>query len=58
MGNGGLTDLNNLVPICARHHTQLHKDGWKCQLLPGRRVVFTLPDGTVLANAPPHTTAA
>jgi HNH endonuclease len=56
--NGGLTDLNNLVPLCARHHTQLHKDSWKCQLLPGRRVVFTLPDGTVLANAPPHPTAA
>jgi hypothetical protein len=56
--NGGLTDLENLVPICVRHHAQLHKDRWKCELLPGRRVIFTLPDGTVLANAPPTTTTA
>jgi hypothetical protein len=55
---GGLTDLINLVPICVRHHAQLHKDGWKCQLFPGRRVTFTLPDGTVLANAPPKTITA
>jgi hypothetical protein len=55
---GGLTDLENLIPICVRHHAQLHKDRWKCQLLPGRRVTFTLPDGTVLANAPPNTITA
>ena len=50
---GGLTDLANLIPLCVRHHARLHADHWKCELLPGRQVVFTLPDGTVLANAPP-----
>jgi hypothetical protein len=53
--HGGLTDLNNLIPLCARHHTRLHADNWKCELRAGRQVTFTLPDGTILANAPPHT---
>jgi Domain of unknown function (DUF222)/HNH endonuclease len=56
--HGGLTNLDNLIPLCSHHHARLHAEGWKCQLKPGRRVVFTLPDGTILANAPPGTRAA
>lgn len=56
--HGGLTNLNNLIPLCSHHHARLHADHWKCELKPGRQVVFTLPDGTILANAPPHTMAA
>jgi hypothetical protein len=56
--HGGLTDLQNLIPLCARHHAQLHKDDWKCELRPGRQVVFTLPDGSVLTNGPPLTQTA
>jgi hypothetical protein len=55
---GGLTDLNNLIPLCSRHHARLHTEKWGCQLQVGRRIVFTLPDGTVLANAPPLAAAA
>jgi hypothetical protein len=30
--NGGLTDLNNMVPLCSRHHHAAHEGGWKLQL--------------------------
>jgi hypothetical protein len=56
--HGGLTNLDNLIPLCSHHHARLHADHWKCELKPGRQVLFTLPDGTILANAPPHTMAA
>ena len=30
--NGGATDLNNLVPLCSRHHHAAHEGGWKLKL--------------------------
>jgi len=30
--NGGATDLNNLVPLCSRHHHAAHEGGWKLSL--------------------------
>ena len=30
--NGGATDLNNLVPLCSRHHHAAHEGGWKLRL--------------------------
>ena len=30
--NGGATDLNNMVPLCSRHHHAAHEGGWKLQL--------------------------
>ncbi len=30
--NGGSTDLNNMVPLCSRHHHAAHEGGWKLQL--------------------------
>ncbi len=56
--HGGLTNIDNLIPLCSHHHARLHAERWKCELKPGRQVVFTLPDGTILANAPPDTMAA
>ena len=35
--NGGSTDLNNLVPLCSRHHHAAHEGGWKLQLDPETR---------------------
>jgi hypothetical protein len=35
--NGGATDLNNLVPLCSRHHHAAHEGGWKLQLDPETR---------------------
>ena len=35
--NGGATDLNNLVPLCSRHHHAAHEGGWKLSLNPETR---------------------
>ena len=35
--NGGSTDLNNMVPLCSRHHHAAHEGGWKLQLDPDTR---------------------
>jgi hypothetical protein len=36
-GGGGSTDLNNMVPLCSRHHHAAHEGGWKLQLDPDTR---------------------
>jgi hypothetical protein len=35
--NGGFTDLNNMVPLCSRHHHATHEGGWKLTLNPVTR---------------------
>ena len=30
--NGGPTDLNNMIPLCSRHHHTAHEGGWKIEL--------------------------
>ena len=35
--NGGPTDLNNMVPLCSRHHHAAHEGGWKLKLDPETR---------------------
>ncbi len=44
---GGRTDLENLVPLCARHHHVVHELGWKLDLAPDRQLTIRQPDGTV-----------
>ncbi len=51
--HGGRTDLANLVPVCAVHHTRIHHDGWVIELGPHRQVTLHLPDGTTHTTAPP-----
>jgi hypothetical protein len=36
-GGGGATDLNNMVPLCSRHHHAAHEGGWKLKLNPETR---------------------
>ena len=36
-GGGGATDLNNMIPLCSRHHHAAHEGGWKLQLDPDTR---------------------
>jgi hypothetical protein len=36
-GGGGSTDLNNMVPLCSRHHHAAHEGGWKLTLNPETR---------------------
>jgi hypothetical protein len=51
--HGGRTDLDNLLPVCAAHHTNIHHDGWIIELGPNRQLTLRLPDGTVHTTAPP-----
>jgi hypothetical protein len=51
--NGGLTELINLLPVCAHHHHKIHDAGWNITLDDQRRLTINLPDGTVMATGPP-----
>ncbi len=51
--HGGRTDLDNLLPVCTRHHTKIHRDGWTVGLGPGRELTLRLPDGTIHNTGPP-----
>jgi hypothetical protein len=51
---GGLTDLANLLPLCARHHHLVHELGWRLELAPDRQLTIRQPDGTIFATAEPQ----
>ena len=50
---GGLTDLENLIPLCARHHHIVHEGGWKLDLEPDRTLTITRSDGQFHARSRP-----
>jgi hypothetical protein len=45
---GGMSDLENLVPLCEsrKHHHLVHEGGWTLTITPDRIATFTRPDGT------------
>lgn len=43
----GPTDIDNLVPLCERHHHMVHEGGWHLALAEGRVATWTRPDGTL-----------
>ena len=43
----GLTDLDNLLPLCSRHHHCVHEGGWVLVLQPDHSFTITYPDETV-----------
>jgi hypothetical protein len=45
--HGGVTDLDNLLPLCELHHHLVHEGGWTLTLGPDRRTVWRTPDGSV-----------
>ncbi len=50
----GLTDLDNLVPLCSFHRYEAHEVRWQLQLDPStRQLTVRLPDGTHHSTAPP-----
>ncbi len=49
--HGGVTDLDNLTPLCNRHHHVAHEGGWELKLRPGRVLEVVRPDGTPHASA-------
>ncbi len=52
--NGGATDLENLLPVCSRHHGRIHHDNWVIELGPNRVLTLRLHDGTVQTTGPPN----
>lgn len=56
--DGGRTDLDNLLPVCSRHHHAIHDRGWEVHLGPNRELTLTLPDGAVRNTGPPNRRAA
>ncbi len=56
--NGGRTDLHNLLPVCTKHHGNIHHDNWVITLGPNQELTLTLPDGTIMTTGPPTIRAA
>ena len=52
--NGGLTDLDNLLPVCQHHHTLLHDNHWDIAHGPNRELTIRLPDGQIMRTGPPR----
>ncbi len=48
----GLTELDNLVLLCNRHHHLIHRPGWHLKLLPNADLEVTFPDGTTRTSQP------
>jgi hypothetical protein len=56
--HGGRTDLDNLLPVCSRHHHTIHDQGWVVELSPDRQLTIRYPDGTTQTTGPPTIRAA
>jgi hypothetical protein len=56
--HGGLTNFDNLLPLCDRHHHCVHDKGWSLRLRADRNLTITLPDGQVMSTGPPRRQAA
>ncbi len=58
---GGLSNLDNLLPLCARHHHLVHALGWRLRLAPDRTLTVTDRNGVpVMVTTPdmPHPSRA
>lgn len=44
----GVTDLENLLPVCSRHHHDVHEGGWTLTMTPDRVITLVAPDGTLV----------
>ncbi len=44
---GGKTVIDNLLPVCERHHHLVHEGGWNLSMRADRTVTWIRPDGTV-----------
>ncbi len=51
---GGTTAIENLLPLCERHHHLVHEGGWSLRLDPdSRRATWIRPGGEVWCEAAP-----
>ena len=56
--NGGATNVDNLLPLCIKHHHLAHEGGWQLMLDADRTLTITRPDGTRMTTGPPKALAA
>jgi hypothetical protein len=56
--NGGTTNIDNLLPLCSKHHRLAHEGGWQLTLAADRSLTITQPDGTSKCHSPPSALAA
>jgi hypothetical protein len=49
----GRTDIDNLLPLCHKHHHNVHEGGWHLTLDPTRNLTITYPDSTTMTTGPP-----
>jgi hypothetical protein len=56
--NGGPTDIENLLPLCHKHHHLAHEGGWKLTLDTNRNLTIAKPDGSQMTTGPPKAHAA
>jgi hypothetical protein len=52
--HGGYTDLDTLLPLCSRHHHNVHDGQWHLVLHQDRSLTITLPDGSTFTTGPPR----
>ncbi len=50
--HGGSTDLDNLVPVCHRHHHLIHDEHWTLTIDQHRTLRWYRPDGTLHHETP------
>jgi hypothetical protein len=50
--DGGRTDLGNLVLVCSRHHTLIHRDGYQLVLSPDRTLTVRTRDDIPVLHHP------
>lgn len=56
--NLGPTDIDNLLPLCVKHHHCAHEGRWQFSLAQDRTLTINLPDGTTMTTGPPQAFAA
>ena len=52
--NLGMTDIDNLLPLCHRHHHRVHEGRWNLALDAHRNLTITYPDGNIQTTGPPN----
>ena len=51
--NHGMSDIDNVAPLCHKHHHLVHEGGWKLELDGRRNLTITYPDGSIMTTGPP-----
>ena len=53
--HGGLTNLDNLITLCGRHHNAVHELGWSLRGDANGEVTFVTPTGQTMISVPSPT---